>query len=325
MRFLLSAVLCAGACATFLVVSPAAAQDWPARSVRMVVPWPPGGLVDIAARTVAKELQASTGQPFIVDNKPGAGGVIGADIVAKASPDGYTIALTTSALNMGAALGQKLPFDVANDFAPIGAVAYAPSVVVINLSIPANSMKDLIALARSRPGRLSYASAGIGSPAHLATELFKSSMSLEITHVPYKGAPQAITDLIAGHVDILFANAAVALPQIKAGTVRPLAVTGAQRFAPLPDLPTVAEMGVKDFDADQWLGILAPRTTAAAITAKLRAEIDKALTSEALRSSLSANGMNVAEKATLAQFSAYFRDDLAKWTAVAKRANIKAE
>jgi tripartite-type tricarboxylate transporter receptor subunit TctC len=150
-------------------------------------------------------------------------------------------------------------------------------------------------------------------------------MSLEITHVPYKGAPQAITDLIAGHVDILFANAAVALPQIKAGTVRPLAVTGAQRFAPLPDLPTVAEMGVKDFDADQWLGILVPRTTAAAITAKLRAEIDKALTSEALRSSLSANGMNVAEKATLAQFSAYFRDDLAKWTAVAKRANIKAE
>lgn len=325
MRCLLSVVLCAGACTALFGVPQAAAQDWPARSVRMVVPWPPGGLVDIAARTVAKELQASTGQPFIVDNKPGAGGVIGADIVAKAAPDGYTITLTTSALNMGAALGQKLPFDVANDFIPIGAVAYAPSVVVVNLSIPANSMKDLIALARSRPGRLSYASAGIGSPAHLATELFKSSMSLEITHVPYKGAPQAIADLIAGHVDILFANAAVALPQIRAGTVRPLAVTGAQRFAQLPELPTVAEMGVKDFDADQWLGILAPRATSAAISGKLRAEIDRALASDALRSSLSASGMNVAAKATLEEFNSYFRDDLAKWTAVAKRANIKPE
>lgn len=303
----------------------AQAQDFPSRPVRLIVPWPPGGLVDIAARAVARELQANTGQPFIVDNKPGAGGVIGADLLAKASADGYTLALTTSALNMGAALGQKLPFDVASDFVPVGAVAFAPSVVVVHLGVQASTMKELIDLARARPGKLSYASAGVGSPAHLATELFKSAMGLDITHVPYKGAPQAMTDLIAGHVDLLVANAAVALPQVKAKAVRALAVTGAQRFGALPDLPTVAELGVTDFDADQWLGILAPRATPGAITLRMRSEIDKALGSDALRSALSASGMNPARPESLDTFAAYFRDDLAKWIAVVKRANIKAD
>lgn len=313
------------ACTAAFFSPDSCAQDYPARAVRLVVPWPPGGLVDIAARAVAKEIQANTGQAFVVDNKPGAGGVIGADIVAKAAADGYTLVLTTSALNMGAALGQKLPFDVSADFIPVGAVAFAPSVVVVNLSVSATSMNELIDLARSRPGKLSYASAGIGSPAHLATELFKSAMSLDITHVPYKGAPQAIADLIAGHVDIFVANAAVALPQIRAKTVRPLAVTGAQRFGPLPDLPTVAEIGVKDFDADQWLGILAPRSTPAAVISKIRSEIDKTLAADVFRSTLSASGMNPAKPEALDSFATYFRNDLAKWTTVARRAQIKAD
>lgn len=164
----------------------AVAQDYPARPIRMIVPWPAGGLVDIAARTVAKELQASMGQPVVIDNKAGAGGVIGADLVAKAAPDGYTLALTTSALNMNAALGQKLPFDVVNDFAPVAVVAYAPSIVVVNVGLAARTVQELTALARARPGKLSYASAGTGSPAHLATELYKSTMGLDIAHIPIR-------------------------------------------------------------------------------------------------------------------------------------------
>jgi tripartite-type tricarboxylate transporter receptor subunit TctC len=301
------------------------AQDYPVKPVRMIVPWPAGGLVDIAARAVAKELQASMGQPFVVDNRVGAGGVIGADLAAKAPPDGYTLTLTTSAINMNAALGQKLPFDVGNDFAPVAAVAYAPSVVVVNVGLAAKTVQELTALARARPGKLSYASAGIGSPAHLATELYKSTMGLDIAHIPYKGAPQAITDLIAGHVDILFANAAVALPQIRAGAVRAIAVTGAQRFSALPELPTMAESGVKDFEADQWLGILAPRATPPAVLRRLRTEIDRALVSESMRTALTASGMSVAPVATLEQFSGYLKADLTKWTDVVKRAQIKAD
>ena len=316
---------CAFALIAGLLSLSAIAQDYPAKPVRMIVPWPAGGLVDIAARTVGKELQASMGQPFVIDNKAGAGGVIGADMVAKAAPDGYTLALTTSALNMNAALGQKLPFDVASDFVPVAVVAYAPAVVVVNVGLAARTVQELTALARARPGKLSYASAGIGSPAHLATELYKSTMGLDIAHIPYKGAPQAITDLIAGHVDILFANAAVALPQIRAGAVRAIAVTGAERFSALPDLPTMAESGVKDFEADQWLGILAPRATTPAILQRLRAEIDRALRTEALRTALTASGMSVASVTTLEQSSAYLRADLTKWTEVVRRAQIKAD
>lgn len=310
---------------TALLSVPAVAQGYPDKPVRLVVPWPAGGLVDIAARSVAKELQVSMGQPFVIDNKAGAGGVIGADLVAKAPPDGYTLAFTTSALNMNAALGQRLPFDTARDFAPVALVAFAPSIVVVNVRLPAQSVQELTALARARPGKLSYASAGIGSPAHLATELYKFTMGLDIAHIPYKGAPQAITDLVAGHVDILFANAAVALPQIRSGAVRALAVTGAERFAVLPDLPTMAESGVKDFEADQWLGILAPRAAAPVILSRLRSEVDRALKSEALRTALQTSGMSVAPVATLEQVSDYLRSDLTKWTEVVKRAQIKPD
>jgi tripartite-type tricarboxylate transporter receptor subunit TctC len=197
--------------------------------------------------------------------------------------------------------------------------------VVVNVGLAAKTVQELTALARARPGKLSYASAGIGSPAHLATELYKSTMGLDIAHIPYKGAPQAITDLIAGHVDILFANAAVALPQIRAGAVRAIAVTGAQRFSALPELPTMAESGVKDFEADQWLGILAPRATPPAVLRRLRTEIDRALVSESMRTALTASGMSVAPVATLEQFSGYLKADLTKWTDVVKRAQIKAD
>ncbi len=325
MKKIAAAMLCAGTVILSGAGLPCQAQEFPARPVRVVVPWPPGGLVDVAARVVAKELHASTGQPFVVDNKPGAGGVIGADMVAKAAPDGYTLTLTTSALNMNAALGQKLPFDAAADFAPIAAVAYAPSIVVIHPAVNARTVQELVALARSRPGKLTYASAGIGSPAHLSAELFKSIMGLDILHVPFRGAPQAIAEVMAGRVDLLFANATVALPQIKAATVRPLAVTGAQRFSAAPDLPTMVEAGVRDFEADQWLGIFAPRGTPGAVLGRLRAEIDKALGSDEVRAALARSGMTAASVASAEQFAAYVREDLAKWKEVVRKAAIKAE
>lgn len=325
MKIIAGAVLFAGTVILSGIGLPCRAQEFPAKPVRVVVPWPPGGLVDVAARAVAKELQVGTGQPFVIDNKPGAGGVIGADVVAKSPPDGYTLTLTTSALNMSAALGQKLPFDASTDFAPIAAVAYAPSIVVVNPSVNARSIAELVALAKSRPGKLTYASAGTGSPAHLSAELFKSLMGLDILHVPYKGAPQAIADLMAGRVDLLFANATVALPQIKAGTVRPLAVTSAQRFAAMPDLPTMAGAGVRNFEADQWLGVLAPQGTPSAVMGRLRSEIDKALGSDEVRATLARSGMTAANSATLEQFATYVRDDLAKWKEVVKNAAIKAE
>lgn len=325
MKKIAAAMLCAGTVILSGAGLPCQAQEFPARPVRVVVPWPPGGLVDVAARVVAKELHASTGQPFVVDNKPGAGGVIGADMVAKAAPDGYTLTLTTSALNMNAALGQKLPFDAAADFAPIAAVAYAPSIVVIHPAVNARTVQELVALARSRPGKLTYASAGIGSPAHLSAELFKSIMGLDILHVPFRGAPQAIAEVMAGRVDLLFANATVALPQIKAATVRPLAVTGAQRFSAASDLPTMVEAGVRDFEADQWLGIFAPRGTPGAVLGRLRAEIDKALGSDEVRAALARSGMTAASVASAEQFAAYVREDLAKWKEVVRKAAIKAE
>ena len=304
---------------------PPAAQDYPSKPVHMVVPWPAGGLVDIAARIAAKELQAGMGQPVVVDNKPGAGGVIGADIVAKSAPDGYTLVLTTSALTMNAALDRKLPFNVSADFVPIAAFAYAPSVLVVHPSAGIGSVADLVSRAKARPGKLTYASAGTGSPAHLSGELLKTMAGIDLLHVPYKGAPQAITDLMAGRVDTQFANATVALPQIKAGTVRPLAVTSARRFAALPDVPTLAEAGLPNFEADQWLGILVPAGTPAKVQQRLRAETDKALAKEEVRAALAQSGMTVARAATLPEFAAYIKQDLDKWAQVVKAANIKQD
>ena len=307
------------------VTLPAGASEYPDKPVRLVVPWPAGGLVDIAARTSATTLQAALGQPFVVENKPGAGGSIGADAVAKAAPDGYTLMLTTSALNMNAAIKRLPSYSVANEFIPIAAVAYAPSVLVVRSSLGVNSVQELIALAKSKPDKLSYASAGQGSPAHLYGELLKSMASVEMLHVPYKGAPQAINDLIAGEVDVLFANAAVALPQIKGGRVRALAVTSAQRFAALPDLPTMAEAGLPKFNADQWLGILAPRGTPPAIVQRLRAEIDKMVTREDVRATLSQSGMTAAPVTAPAEFATSLNREFEIWLSVVKSANIKPE
>jgi tripartite-type tricarboxylate transporter receptor subunit TctC len=261
----------------------------------------------------------------VVENRVGAGGSIGADVVAKAPADGHTLLFSTSALTINVAMQTKLPFDLLRDFEPVCLLAHAPSVLVVGPSINPASVQELVALARARPGQLSYGSAGVGSPAHLAGELLKSLQKLFIVHIPYTGAPAAMNDQLAGRLDFQFANAAVALPQVRSGKVRALAVTGAQRFAALPQVPTMVEAGVANFEADQWLGLLAPRGLPGAAQARLSAECQKALAQDDLRAALLQAGMTAAPAGTPASFDAALKAELAKWTAVVKAANIQPE
>ena len=314
--------------ATWLVscAAPAVwAQAYPSKVVRMVVPWPGGGLVDIAARQMASRLQAALGQPVIVENRVGAGGAIGAAAVASAAPDGHTLLLSSSALTMNTALGTKTQFDLLRDFEPVSLVAYAPSVLVVGPAINPASVKELVALARSQPGGLSYGSAGVGSPAHFAGELLKALEKIFVVHILYTGAPAAMNDQLAGRVHFQFANAAVALPQIRAGKVKPLAVTSAKRFSALPDVPTMMEAGVPTFEADQWLGILAPRGVTSPVLERLVAECNKALGDEELRTALAKAGITAATPGTAASFDTSLRADLQKWTNLARAANIKSD
>ena len=315
----------AGGSAAALLGLPGLAQGYPARPLRIVVPWPAGGLVDVAARQLGTRLQAALGQPVVVENRVGAGGSIGADVVAKAPADGHTLLFSTSALTINVAMQTKLPFDLQRDFEPVCLLAHAPSVLVVGPSINPASVQELVALARARPGQLSYGSAGVGSPAHFAGELLKSLQKLFIVHIPYTGAPAAMNDQLAGRLDFQFANAAVALPQVRAGKVRALAVTGAQRFAALPQVPTMVEAGVANFEADQWLGLLAPRGLPSAVQARLSAECQKALAQDDLRAALLQAGMTAAPLGTPASFDAALKAELAKWTAVVKAANIQPE
>lgn len=318
------ATLAAGGAAALLGL-PSFAQGYPARPLRIVVPWPAGGLVDVAARQLGTRLQAALGQPVVVENRVGAGGSIGADVVAKAPADGHTLLFSTSALTINVAMQTKLPFDLQRDFEPVCLLAHAPSVLVVGPSINPASVQELVALARARPGQLSYGSAGVGSPAHLAGELLKSLQKLFIVHIPYTGAPAAMNDQLAGRLDFQFANAAVALPQVRAGKVRALAVTGAQRFAALPQVPTMVEAGVANFEADQWLGLLAPRGLPSPVQARLSAECQRALAQDDLRAALLQAGMTAAPAGTPASFDAALKAELAKWTAVVKAANIQPE
>jgi tripartite-type tricarboxylate transporter receptor subunit TctC len=301
------------------------AQAYPSKQIRMVVPWPAGGLVDVAARQLSQRLQTAMGQAIVIDNKLGAGGTIGADQASKAAADGYTLLFTSSALTINTALGSKMPFDAVKDLERVAVVAYAPSVLVVNISNNFNGVQDLVKAARANPGKLSYGSAGIGSPAHLTAELFRSRQNIEVLHVPYTGAPAAMTDQIAGRIDYHFSNAAVALPQIKAGKVRALAVTSAQRMPSLPQVPTMAESGVDKFEADQWLGLFAPKGTPAAVVEKWVVEVNKVLTQDDFNQSLSSAGMTSAKPGRAESFDAYFKQDLQQWSQIVKAANITPE
>jgi tripartite-type tricarboxylate transporter receptor subunit TctC len=319
------AVLSVATLAAAAAMTAATAQEYPIKPVRVIVAWPPGGLVDIAGRVVGEKVQAALGQPMVIDNKPGAGGAIGAEAVARSAADGYSLLLTVSALTMNAALRPGTSFNIDSSFAPIVVAARTPSVVVVSPSSGINTLADLIARARARPGALTFASAGNGSPSHLYAELFKARLGLDVVHVPYKGAPPAMADQVAGRVDFQIANAAVALPQIRAGKVRALAVTSAARSDMFGDVPTMAEAGVPDFEVDQWIGYLAPAGTPRAIVERLAAEINKALALPDVRSTLERSGMLADGTSTPAGFAAYIKLEYAKWAGVVKGAQIKGD
>lgn len=301
----------------------AGAQQYPDKPIKVVVPWPPSGIVDIAGRVIGEKVQAELGQTIIIENKPGAGGMIGADIVARANADGHTLLLTSTALNMNTALGRKMSVDVATAFAPIRVVAWAPSILVTYPGLKLATVKDLVALAKAKPGELTYASAGNGSPAHFAAEMFRSEVGVGMIHVPYKGAPPAMNDQIAGRVAFHFANATVALPQIKSGKVTALAITAAKRSPLVPDVPTMAEAGYPEVKASQWLGYFAPAGTRQEIVDKLAAAIGKAIANPDVQTALQRQAMEIDADSSPAAFSALMKADLARWQAVVKAANIK--
>jgi tripartite-type tricarboxylate transporter receptor subunit TctC len=300
------------------------AEEWPSRPIRMIVPYPPAGGTDIVARVLIEKLApALGGATIIVDNKGGAAGNLGTDLAAKAPADGYTILFTLSSHTINPKLYDKLPFDVERDFAPITLATLVPQILVAHPSVPANNVKELIALAKANPGKRNYASVGTGSPAHIAGELLKLKAGIDMVHVPYKGGGPAVVDTIGGQVQLAFVSMPAAWQHVKAGKLKALAVTSARRAAVAPDLPTIAET-VPDYVVDSWFGALAPAKTPPAAIARLNAAFAKALENPQLKEKLLAQGAEAAPS-TPAEFERRIKDELAKWELVIKTANIRPE
>jgi tripartite-type tricarboxylate transporter receptor subunit TctC len=308
-----------------LIAAGAAAQNYPTKPIRLVVPFPPGGTTDILAREVGQRLSASLGQTVVIDNRPGAGGNIGAELVAKSAPDGYTLLMctvSTHAINPN--LYAKLPYDHVADFAPVILVASVPNVLEVTPSLPVNSVADLIKLAKEKPGQINFASSGSGTSIHLSGELFKTMAGVDMTHVPYKGSAPALTDLIGGQVQVMFDNLPSSLPQIKAGKLRAIAVTSAQRAPALPNVPTIAESGLPGFEATSWFGVVAPAGTPPAIVARLNADLNQWLQTPEAREKLLAQGA-AAAGGSPEQFAAYIRAETEKWAKVVKASGAKVD
>lgn len=301
------------------------AQTYPAKAVRFVVPFAPGGGSDLVARTVAMKLTEALGQPVVIDNRAGAAGSIGADIAAKSPPDGHTLLLGSNGpLAINPSLYAKLPYDAARDFAPVSLVTVMPFVLVVHPTLPVKSVKELIALAKARPGQLNYGSPGNGSTTHLANELLKSMTGMQIAHVPYKGVAPAATDLISGNIQMMSGDLSTLMPHVRSGRMRPLAVTSSRRSALLPDMPTVAEAGVPGYEAIGWFGVLVPAGTPAAIVERLNSAMLKGLAAPDARQRLSAFGGDVAV-GTPEQFAAHIRTEAAKWEKLIKAIGLKAD
>jgi len=303
----------------------AQAQSYPAKPIRLILPFPPGGGTDVVGRLLAQKLGQALGQQVIVDNRAGAGGRIGTDLVAKSLPDGYTLLLATSSvMGTGPALYQKLPFDMPKDFAPISLVAYTAYVLVVHPSVPAKSVKDLVMLAKSKPGRLTYASSGAGGAAHLSGELFSAMAGVKMIHVAYKGSSPGMFSVVSGETDLMFSNALPALPQVKNGRLRALGATTPQRSALLPDVPTIAESGLRGFEVQQNYGVLAPAGTPREIVLRLNQEVGKAMRTEDAKSRLLADGSE-AKISTPEELERMITVEIAKWSKVIKQAGIKEE
>ncbi len=303
----------------------ALAQSYPVRPIRLIVPFPPSGPNDLFARLAGQMLQESLGQQIIIDNRGGAAGSIGAEAVAKAPPDGYTLLFAGAAvLSTNPAMNPRLPYDALLDFSPVSQIATAPSVLLRHPALPAATVKELIALAKAKPGRLNYASAGNGTNPHLAGELFKVMTGTDIVHVPYKGGGPATTDLIAGQVQLYFAGISAAVPFVKQDRVRAIAVTGAARSPQLPTTPTFAESGLEGYDVSNWYAVLAPRGTPAAVIDALNAAISRGLGSADMRRRIAELGA-VPAGSSPAQLGAKMRTEIEKWTKVVRDAKLEVE
>ncbi|MCC7483424.1 MAG: tripartite tricarboxylate transporter substrate binding protein [Burkholderiales bacterium] len=315
----------AGAGAFLAPASCGLAEPYPGRPVRMIVPFPPGGSTDIMARMVAQKLADRLGEQVIVDNRGGAGGTIGMNLAARAAPDGHTLMMSTSITHtVGVSLYRKLPYNVLTDFAPITLAASVPLLLVVNPSVPAKSVKDLVALARAKPGELHYASPGNGTSGHLAAEMFKSMANVDIVHVPYKGGGPAMVDLIAGQVQMLILSAMATLPHVKTGKLRALALTSLTRSPNLPHIPTVSESGLPGYEVVLWYGLFAPARTPAAVIARLNKEVVGIMQSPEMRERLAGEaGQPVGN--TPQQFQEIVRTDVAKWAKVVREAGIRVE
>ena len=314
----------AGLLALLCALGPARA-DYPERPVTIVVGFPPGGPSDTLARIVAQKLGQLLGQPFIVDNRPGAGGNVAGEVVAHAEPDGYTLLMgNNSILATNASLYAKLGFDPEKDFNPIGLIGSQANILVVNPNVHADTMGQLIELAKNNPGKLNFASSGYGAAAHLAGELFKTMAHIDIVHVPYKGAGPALQDVISGQDQMMFATAASVLGMIKTGQVRALAVTTLKRTALLPDVPTVDEQGLKGFEATTWHGLVAPEGTPKDIIATLHRAVIAALNDDEVRQHLTALGVDI-QADTPEEFSAYIKSEIPKWAAVIKASGANAQ
>ena len=301
--------------ASLVVALPAHAQNYPVRPVRMIVPFSPGGATDVPARILAQRLSEALGHQIVIDNRPGAGAVLGTDAVAKAPPDGYTLLLTATTHVISASLYKKLPYDAIRDFAPVMLIGSGPNVLAVHPSLPAKNVRELIALAKARPGKIDYASSGNGSAQHLFGALFMSLADIRMMHIPYKSSAPATTDLIAGQVSVGFPGIALVLPHTKAGRLRALAVTSAERSKAMPDVPSIAEAGVPGFAATLWLGLLAPKGTPPEIVQKLYDEIAKLLRQPEVESAYLATGTDVTIS-NPEQFGRFVQAEYDKWAKV---------
>jgi tripartite-type tricarboxylate transporter receptor subunit TctC len=291
----------------------------------MIVPWPPGGWVDILARLVGQKLQESLGQPVVIDNRAGATGNIGAEAAAKAAPDGYTAIMASNTLVLAPSLQSKLPFDVTRDFSPITLLTSTPYILLVHPSMPVRSVKELVALAKARPGQLNYSSSGTGSLTHLGMEMLKKNAGIEMVHIPHKGSAPSLYDLVAGHVSVTLINPTIALAQVKAGNARALAVTAEKRLTPAaPDIPTLAEAGVRGAEVGSWAGCLAPAGISQAIVKRLHNEIVRIMREPDVQARLQAEGaqsLGIGPE----EFAAHIRSDLNKWALIVKQVGMRLD
>ncbi|HET9405164.1 MAG TPA: tripartite tricarboxylate transporter substrate binding protein [Burkholderiales bacterium] len=313
------------AAALLLAASAAAAQGYPAKPIRIIVPFPAGGIADVFGRVIGQKFTEAWGQPAVVENRPGAGGNIGAEIVAKSPADGYTLvtgSIGTHSVNVS--LFSKLPYDPIRDFAPVSLIMEAEGLLVLHPSVPARTVKELIALARARPGQLSYASAGHGTASHLSGELFKSMARVNMIHVPYKGNVPAITDLLAGQTSLLFATMPTVLPQVQAGRLKALAVTSSARAPAAPQLPTIAEAALPGYSVTNWIGVFAPAGTPRDVVVKLNREIVRIMQAPDIQKRLANEGAKFTPL-TPDEFTAFVKAEIAKWAKVVREAGIRVD